>query len=203
MLRKKHNDIIYIFLFLDTQTRAHNKAVLTLPKKKKKSHFTGLHLHLFLIHRGCWGTDDITTSILHISLFLTTLWDSVNSRPVHSLMLSSHLFCLPCLLPPFTVPFKMVLTRLDEWQTCPCHFSLQLFTMVRRSSCGPTACQILARISSLVTWSLYEMRSILQQHLISMACILLRSSVAKTDQFSSNSQIYALGKAHLSSTLSL
>ena len=33
-----------------------------------------------------------------------------NSRPVHSLMLSSHLFfCLPCLLPPFTVPCKMVL----------------------------------------------------------------------------------------------
>ena len=26
-------------------------------------------------------------------------------------MLSSHLFfCLPCLLPPFTVPYKMVLT---------------------------------------------------------------------------------------------
>ena len=30
----------------------------------------------------------------------TALWDLVNSRPVHFLMLSSHLFlCLPCLLP--------------------------------------------------------------------------------------------------------
>ena len=33
---------------------------------------------------------------------------------------------------------------------------------VKRSSCVPTACWILAPTSSLVTWSLYEMRSILQ-----------------------------------------
>ena len=46
------------------------------------------------------------------SLFSTALWDLANSRPVHSLMLSSHLFlCQPCLLPPFTVPCKMVLAR--------------------------------------------------------------------------------------------
>ena len=36
-----------------------------------------------------------------------------------------------------------------------------IFTMVR-SSCGPIACWILARTSLLVTWSLYEMHSILQ-----------------------------------------
>ena len=47
--------------------------------------------------------------------------------------------------------------------------------MVRRSSCGPIACWILARTSSLVTWSLYEMRGILQYHIISMACVLLWS----------------------------
>ena len=39
---------------------------------------------------------------------------------------------------------------------------LSLFTMVRRSSCSPIACWILTRTSSLVTWSLYEMRSILR-----------------------------------------
>ena len=38
------------------------------------------------------------------------------------------------------------------------------------------ACWILARTSSLVAWSLHEMRSILRYHLISMACILLWSS---------------------------
>ena len=65
--------------------------------------------------------------------------------PVHSLMMSSHLcFCLPCLLPPFTVPCKMVLARPEEWETCPYHFSLHLFMRVRRSSCGPVACWTLA-----------------------------------------------------------
>ena len=73
----------------------------------------------------------------------TALWDSANSRPVHSLMLSSYLFfCLPCLLP--------LSLCLDERKTWPYHFSLRLFTMVRRSSCGPIVCWILARTSSLV-----------------------------------------------------
>ena len=66
-----------------------------------------------------WGTtDDFATSFLLFSLFSTALWDLPNSRPVHSLMLSFHLFlCLPCLLSPFTVPCKMVLARPDEWET--------------------------------------------------------------------------------------
>ena len=56
--------------------------------------------HLSFNHVGRWGTkDDFATSFLHFSLFSTALWDFVNSRPVLSLMLSSHLFlCLPCLL---------------------------------------------------------------------------------------------------------
>ena len=57
------------------------------------------------------------------SLFSTALWDLANSRPVHSLMLSSHLFLLLlCLLPPFTVPRKIVLARPDEREICPYHF---------------------------------------------------------------------------------
>ena len=44
--------------------------------------------------------------------------DLANSRPVHSLVLFSRLFlCLPCLLPPFTVPCKIVLARSDERET--------------------------------------------------------------------------------------
>ena len=60
-------------------------------------------LHLSLNHGGRWGTtDDFTTSFPNFLLFSTALWDLANSRPVHSLMLSSHLFfCLPCLLFPF------------------------------------------------------------------------------------------------------
>ena len=133
------------------------------------------HHHQSLNREGRWGTtDDFATSFLHCSLFSTALWDLVKSRPVHSLMLSSHLFlCLPCLLSPFTAPCKVVLARPNERETLPYHCSLRLFTVVRGSSCGPIACWILARTSSLVAWSLYEMFSILRCHLISMACILL------------------------------
>ena len=108
--------------------------------ERKKYIYTLISLsHLSLNHEGRWGTtDDFATSFLHFSLFSTALWDLPNSRPVHSLMLSSHLFiCLPCLLPPFTVPSKMVLARPDEQETCAYHFSLHLFMMVRRSSCSP------------------------------------------------------------------
>ena len=77
------------------------------------------HHHQSLNREGRWGTkDDFTTSFLHFSLFSTALWDLPNSRPVHSLMLSSHLFlCPPCLHRPFTVPCKMVLARPDERET--------------------------------------------------------------------------------------
>ena len=98
-----------------------------------------------------------TTSFLQISVFSTALWDLANTRPVHPLMLSSHLlFCLPCLLPPLTVPCKTVLARPDERETCPYYFSLRLFTMAR-SSCRPVAFLILAQTSLLVTWSSCEM----------------------------------------------
>ena len=87
--------------------------------------------------RGRRGTtDDFTTSFLHFLLFSTPLWDLVNTRPLHSLMLSSYLFlCLPRLPPPLTVPSKMVLARPDERETRPYHFSWRLLTMLRRSSC--------------------------------------------------------------------
>ena len=51
------------------------------------------HHHLSLNREGRWGIiDDFTTSFLHFSLFSTALWDLANCRPVHSLMLSSHVF---------------------------------------------------------------------------------------------------------------
>ena len=82
---------------------------------------TRISSHLSLNHEGRWGTiDDFVASFLHFSLFSTALWDLANSRPVHSLMLSSSLLlCLPCLLPPLTVPCKTVLARPDEQETWP------------------------------------------------------------------------------------
>ena len=77
----------------------------------------------------------ISQPVSSIFLCSTALWDLANSRPVHSLKLSSHLFLhLPRLLSLFTAPCKMVLARPDEQETCPYHCSLHLFMMVRRSS---------------------------------------------------------------------
>ena len=90
------------------------------------------------------ATGDFTTSFLHFpcSPLPSGTWRT-RCRPVHSLMLSSHLvLCLPCLLHSFTVPYKVVLARPDERETCPCHCSLRLFTMVRRSHLGPVASKI-------------------------------------------------------------
>ena len=143
------------------------------------------HLHLFLNCGGRWGsTDDFTTSFLHSSVFSTALLDSATSRPVHSLVLSSHLFlCLPCLLPPFTVPCKMVLARPDEWETWPYHYSLRLSTMVRRSSFGLIACWILAQTSSFVTVSLCEMRSILRFYVTYIQTCQRLLSATEQDDF--------------------
>ena len=76
-----------------------------------------LHLHLSLNREGRWGTtDDFTPSFLHSSLLSTALWNLVNSRHVHFLILPPHLFfCLPCLLRPFAVPCIIILARPDEW----------------------------------------------------------------------------------------
>ena len=86
------------------------------------------HHHQSLNCEGCWGTtDDFTTSFLHFSLFSTALWDLPNSRPVHSLMLSFHLFlCLPCLLPPLTMPCMMVLAT---WWTGDMTIPLQFASL--------------------------------------------------------------------------
>ena len=89
--------------------------------------------------------------------------ESPNPIPIHSLMLSSHLFfCLPLLLAPFTVPCRIVFAMPEDLEMWSFHLSFHFFTMVRRSSCTPIAFWILLRTSSFVTWSLYQMfRSLL------------------------------------------
>ena len=123
------------------------------------------HLHLSLNCRGSWGTtEDFRTSFLHFSLFSTALWDLMNSRPVNSLIVVFP----PLLLSPLSSsPFDCVLQNAfgQAWwmgdMCIPLQFA-SLYNIVRRSLCGPIAYWILAQTSSLVTWSFYEMRSILQ-----------------------------------------
>ena len=76
---------------------------------------------LSLNREGRWGTtDDFATSFLHFPC--SPLTSGTWRTPGLSLTLSFHLFlCLPCFLPPFTVPCKMVLARPDERETCPYH----------------------------------------------------------------------------------
>ena len=138
------------------------RTFVTAPWGDSCHHHNHHHHHLSLNREGRWGTtDNLTTNFFHFSLFCTALCDLANPRPVHSLMLSSHLFlCLPCLLPPFTVPCKMVLAKPDERETCSYHFGLHFFTMVRKSSYGPVACWIMAQTSLLVSWSWYKVHSI-------------------------------------------
>ena len=137
-----------------------------MPFDLPKNTFSYSHLssYLSLNREGRWGTtDDFATSFLHFPLFSIVILDFAKSRPVHSPMMSSHLFL--CLLVFF--PLSLCLARLfwldlmngSHVQTTAI---LRLFTMVRRSSCGPMACWILAWTSSFVTWSLYEMHSILR-----------------------------------------
>ena len=84
---------------------------------------------------------EMTMSIpLHLPLSSTALCEAAKSKPVHSLMLSSHLFfCLPRLLLPLTVPCMIVFAIPAERETGPYHLSLCCFTMVRRSLYGPIA----------------------------------------------------------------
>ena len=99
-------------------------------------------------------TDDVATIPFHPSLSPGALRKSPNPIPVHSLMLSSHLFfCLPLLLAPFTVPCRIVFATPEDLEMWPYHLSFRFFTMVR-SSCTPIAFWILLRTSSFVTWSL-------------------------------------------------
>ena len=98
------------------------------------NNFTSLHLSLSLVDR--WGTkDDRATTVLHSSLLSAFRRASPNFNPVHSDTLFSHLlFCLPLLLPPCTVPCRIIFASPVDLVLCPYHLSLRFFTVVRRSS---------------------------------------------------------------------
>ena len=73
-----------------THTRSHINISLFF-------HFSSHHLIYPLTARVVGAPQMISRPVFSIfSLFSTALWDLPNSRPVHSLMFSSHLFlCLP------------------------------------------------------------------------------------------------------------
>ena len=106
--------------------------------------------------RGTTGEFSIIP--LHLVLFSAALVELAKSIPVHSLILSSHLFFwLPLFLFPFTLPCRIALANPEYLETWPNHLSFRFLTRVRISSYSPMAAWIFLRTSSLVTWSLYEM----------------------------------------------
>ena len=83
-------------------------------------------------------------SVLHCPLGLGEL------QACHSLMLFSHLFlCLPCLLPPFTVPCKMVLAGPDERESYHCSLNLYHGQVFVWSNCLLDLGKL---VSELVSW---------------------------------------------------
>ena len=125
-------------------------------------------------------TDEFATIPFHLVMFSAALVELAKPIPVHSLILSSHLFfCLPLFLFPFTVPCRIVFAKPEDLETWPNHLSFRFLTRVRSSSYSPMAAWIFLRTSSLVTWSLYEMFNSLRYHLISKACILFSNSAVK------------------------
>ena len=63
-------------------------------------------------------TDEFATIPFHLDLFSAALVELAKSIPVHSLILSSHLFfCLPLFLFHFTVPCRIVFAKpdLETW----------------------------------------------------------------------------------------
>ena len=70
-------------------------------------------------------TDELATIPFHLVLFSAAKVGLAKSIPVHSLILSSHLFfCLPLFF-PFTVPCRIVFARPEDLETWPNYLSFR------------------------------------------------------------------------------
>ena len=74
-------------------------------------------------------TDEFTTIPFHFVLFSAALVELAKSIPVHSLILSFHLFfCLPHFLFPITVPCRFVFAKSEDLETWPNQLSFCFLT---------------------------------------------------------------------------
>ena len=81
----------------------------------------------------------LATIAFHLVLFLAALVELTKSIPVHSLLLSSHLFFyLPLLLFPFTVLRRIVFPKPEDLEVWPNLLSFRFLTRVRSSSYSTT-----------------------------------------------------------------
>ena len=91
----------------------------------------GLHLHL---SRSQWplGRHGHSNPLPPFDFVFSFSYGVENLNPVHSeILFSQCFFCRPLFLPPCTVPCKIVLASPDDLDTCPNHFNLRFFTVVK------------------------------------------------------------------------
>ena len=135
---------------------------LIFNRKNSRKHYKFLprriELDLVIQGDGHQGTtDEFATTPFHCVLFSAALVGLTNSIPVHSLILSPHLFlCLPLHF-LFTVPCRIVFAKPEDFETWPNHLSFRFLTRVRSLSYSPMTAWIILQTSLLVTWSLCEM----------------------------------------------
>ena len=108
---------------------------------------------------GCRDTtDEFATIPFHLVLFSAALVELATSIPVHSLILSFHLFfCLPFVLCPYTVPCRIAFAKPEDIQMWRNYLRFHVLTRVRSPSYSPMAAWIFLQTSSLETRSLYKM----------------------------------------------
>ena len=109
-------------------------------------HFFTTYLNSILFYPIALGgrrgtTDEFATIPFHLVLFSAALVELAKSIPVHSLILSSHLFfCLPLFLFPSTVPCRIVFAKPESLETWPNHLSFRFLTRVRSSVIFSNGC---------------------------------------------------------------
>ena len=80
-------------------------------------------------------THELATIPFHLVLFPAAQTELAKSIPVHSLIMSSHLFFyLPLLLFPFTVPCRIVFAKPEDHEMWPKYLSFRFLARVRRLS---------------------------------------------------------------------
>ena len=132
ILDQCHGDFTdrFISIFYSTFSRKNGSSAPSV------SAFTvSLTLVIYPVVNDRWGATDVATLSLHFILFSASLTASQNFNPVHSAMFfSQRFFWRPLFLPPCTVPCKIVLASPGDLDTCPNHFNLHFFTVVKKSS---------------------------------------------------------------------
>ena len=118
----------------ESEIRTREKRIVTPREPKGVKLFYSIIFYPITLGGRRGTTDEFVTIPFHLDLFSAALVELAKSIPVHSLILSSHLFfCLPLLLFPFTMPCRIVFAKPEDIETWPNHRSFRFLIRVRSS----------------------------------------------------------------------